>query len=103
MGICAACIFKLVPTYVPEALGGAAGLVGGLGALGSFVLPPIMGLFVSMKGKVGYRIGFCVYVALASFGWAIVLLLKLSKRHAAEEESSEESSFVGSEDDDSDE
>merc|ERR1712032_1391912 len=102
MGTCAACIFKLVPIYVPEALGGAAGLVGGLGAFGSFVLPPLMASFVSMMNKEGYPMGFCVYVALASAGWVIVLLLKLFKRRAEEyEDTSEDSSFDSDSDEES--
>lgn len=100
MGICAACIFKLVPTYVPEALGGAAGWVGGLGAFGSFVLPPLLGWIVHSQGKAGFTNGFIVYVGLAVAGWTIVMLLKLSSNASSgysdwsseDEESSEASS-----------
>jgi len=53
-----------VPKYVPDAVGGASGWVGGLGALGGFVIPPILGLFVDVLGPDGYARGFFVYVVL---------------------------------------
>ncbi|SNZ08558.1 MFS transporter, NNP family, nitrate/nitrite transporter [Persephonella hydrogeniphila] len=65
MGIANGAIFKLVPKYVPHATGGAAGWVGGLGAFGGFVVPPILGLFVEAHGVLGYSKGFIVYVILA--------------------------------------
>ena len=42
MGIANAAVFKLVTTYVPEAIGGAAGWVGGLGAFGGIAIPPFI-------------------------------------------------------------
>jgi NNP family nitrate/nitrite transporter-like MFS transporter len=65
MGIGNAAVFKMVPKYVPEAVGGASGWVGGLGALGGFLIPPILGAFVDVLGPVGYARGFFVYVVLA--------------------------------------
>eukprot|EP00416_Gambierdiscus_australes_P042634 CAMPEP_0171108366 /NCGR_PEP_ID=MMETSP0766_2-20121228/68786_1 /TAXON_ID=439317 /ORGANISM="Gambierdiscus australes, Strain CAWD 149" /LENGTH=470 /DNA_ID=CAMNT_0011569881 /DNA_START=41 /DNA_END=1453 /DNA_ORIENTATION=+ len=90
MGICNGSVFKLVPTYVPEALGGAAGWVGGLGAFGGFVLPPVLAQFKAAQGKVGYKNGFLVYVVLAVVGWCIVFLLKLAKDAEEAEDSSED-------------
>jgi NNP family nitrate/nitrite transporter-like MFS transporter len=65
MGICNAAVFKLMPLYVREAVGGAAGWIGGLGAFGGFVIPPILGSFVRRLGDNGYATGFIVYVFLA--------------------------------------
>ncbi len=65
MGISNGAVFKLVPKYVPHATGGAAGWVGGLGAFGGFVVPPILGLFVETHGILGYSKGFIVYVMLS--------------------------------------
>ncbi|WP_456401099.1 MFS transporter [Persephonella sp.] len=65
MGVANGAVFKLVPKYVPHATGGAAGWVGGLGAFGGFVVPPILGLFVQHYGIIGYSKGFIVYVILA--------------------------------------
>ena len=65
MGLANAAVFKMVPKYVPHAVGGASGLVGGLGALGGFVIPPVLGLFAGALGDVGYSGGFFSYVVLA--------------------------------------
>ncbi len=64
MGFGNAAVFKMVPKYVPHAVGGASGLVGGLGALGGFVIPPILGMFADAMGAAGYAGGFFVYVVL---------------------------------------
>ena len=66
MGVANAAVFKMVPKYVPQAVGGASGLVGGLGALGGFIIPPILGLFAGALGDQGYSGGFFVYVVLAA-------------------------------------
>ncbi|MGD0640680.1 MAG: MFS transporter [Roseiarcus sp.] len=73
MGVGNAAVFKMVPKYVPEAVGGAAGLVGGLGALGGFVIPPFLGAVVDAMGERGYAGGFFAYVVLAAV--AIVISL----------------------------
>ena len=65
MGLANAAVFKMVPKYVPNAVGGASGLVGGFGALGGFVFPPLLGLFAGALGDFGYAGGFFVYVVLA--------------------------------------
>ncbi len=75
MGIANGAVFKLVPKYVPHATGGAAGWVGGLGAFGGFVVPPILGLFVQYQGVAGYANGFIVYVVLAMSAIIISALL----------------------------
>ncbi|MFI5022655.1 MAG: nitrate/nitrite transporter [Alphaproteobacteria bacterium] len=65
MGLANAAVFKMLPKYVPEAVGGASGLVGGLGALGGFLLPPFLGAIVDAMGQRGYAGGFFAYVVLA--------------------------------------
>ena len=66
MGVGNAAVFKMVPKYVPQAVGGAAGLVGGLGALGGFIIPPFLGAVVDALGTQGYAGGFFAYVVLAA-------------------------------------
>ncbi len=65
MGIGNAAVFKMVPKFVPNAVGGAAGLVGGLGAAGGFILPPFLGAVVDALGGQGYAGGFFAYVLMA--------------------------------------
>ena len=50
---------KLVPVYVSEGVGGANGWVGGLGAFGGFVFPPLMGRLVDISPEYGYGGAFC--------------------------------------------
>jgi len=83
MGIANAAVFKLVPAYVPEAVGGAAGWVGGLGAFGGFAIPPIMGLIASRMGAIGYVRGFLVFILLAMVCLLTVYLLRSSSRTRA--------------------
>ena len=80
MGVASAAVFQLVPTYVPDAVGGASGLVGGIGAFGGFVVPPILGLFVDLRGTTGYATGFVVFLVLgiASIGLSTGLYRKRS-------------------------
>ena len=80
MGVNNAGVFKLVPEYIEEAVGGASGWVGGLGALGGFVIPPIMGLFVEFQGKSGYSNGFFVFVALSIISLILVHILKINDK-----------------------
>jgi NNP family nitrate/nitrite transporter-like MFS transporter len=75
MGFANAAVFKLVPKYSPAAVGGAAGIVGGLGAFGGFVIPPMMGLFVKFNGVAGYAQGFGVFVALSVASIALFAVL----------------------------
>ncbi|MCB2149530.1 MAG: MFS transporter [Deltaproteobacteria bacterium] len=78
MGFANAAVFKLVPKYSPTAVGGAAGIVGGFGAFGGFVIPPLMGFIVKIKGNVGYSHGFVVFLALALL--AVGLVFTLNRR-----------------------
>jgi len=76
MGICNAAVFKLVPKEVPQAVGGAAGWVGGLGAFGGFAIPPMLAFAVRDLGRPGYTIGFIVFVFLALFSLSMAWILK---------------------------
>ncbi len=76
MGVNNAAVFKLVPKLVSDAVGGAAGWVGGLGAFGGFVIPPIMGEFVALYKNEGYAKGFVVFMVLAAISIVIAYYLK---------------------------
>jgi NNP family nitrate/nitrite transporter-like MFS transporter len=75
MGFANAAVFKLVPKYSPKSVGGAAGVVGGLGAFGGFVIPPLMGLLVKAFGQPGYAWGYSVFVALAAMSLVVFFIL----------------------------
>ncbi|MCX7870846.1 MAG: MFS transporter [bacterium] len=75
MGLNNAAVFKIVPKVVPKAIGGAAGWVGGLGALGGFVIPPILGRIVDISGKSGYYLGFVVFVIMSILGLITIFYL----------------------------
>jgi NNP family nitrate/nitrite transporter-like MFS transporter len=75
MGFANAAVFKLVPKYTPETVGGAAGIVGGLGAFGGFVIPPVMGLFVKLSGASGYSLGFSVFFGLSLLALVLFAIL----------------------------
>lgn len=79
MGICNAAVFKIVPQAVPKAVGGAAGWVGGLGAFGGFVIPPVMGFAVRNLGQSGYAIGFITFIFLALFSLSMAWILKYAR------------------------
>jgi MFS transporter, NNP family, nitrate/nitrite transporter len=76
MGGANAAVFKLVAQEVPEAVGGAAGWVGGLGAFGGFAIPPVMGAFVQRMDRAGYARGFIVFAGLAALSLALIHLLR---------------------------
>lgn len=78
MGVNNAAVFRMVPHYVPHAVGGAAGWVGGLGALGGFAVPPLLGKFVEWLGAVGYARGFAVYIGLAIFSLLLTGVLRFA-------------------------
>ena len=76
MGVANAAVFKLVAQEIPEAVGGAAGWVGGLGAFGGFAIPPLMGIIVQVQGIEGYANGFVVFICLAVISLLLVGILK---------------------------
>ncbi len=73
MGLQNAIVFKLLPSYVPDAVGGASGWVGGLGALGGFVIPPVMGFVTeAVGGPAAYARGFLPFAALIVLSLPVV-------------------------------
>ncbi len=83
MGLQNAIVFKLLPRYVPDAVGGASGWIGGLGALGGFVIPPVMGLVTGIVGgSTGYARGFLPFAVLVVLALPVVRILdRWSTRH----------------------
>jgi NNP family nitrate/nitrite transporter-like MFS transporter len=76
MGVANAAVFKLVPQAVPQAVGGASGWVGGLGAFGGFTIPPILGAIVARQGAEGYASGFGIFIVLCIVSLALTYSLQ---------------------------
>lgn len=74
MGVANAAVFKIVPNAVPEAMGGASGWIGGLGALGGFLIPPVMASFLNRSGFAGYSQGFSVFIVLIIVAIGVIAL-----------------------------
>jgi NNP family nitrate/nitrite transporter-like MFS transporter len=85
MGVSNAAVFKLMPQYVPQAVGGAAGWIGGLGAFGGFAIPPILGAFVRWQGSPGYATGFVSYILLVVISLVLAVVLRQSRASAVVE------------------
>jgi NNP family nitrate/nitrite transporter-like MFS transporter len=76
MGVANAAVFKLVPQVVPNAVGGASGWVGGLGAFGGFTIPPLLGAIVAGQGQAGYAWGFGLMILLALMSLVLTVWLR---------------------------
>jgi NNP family nitrate/nitrite transporter-like MFS transporter len=79
MGIGKAAVYKYIPQYFPRDVGAVGGLVGCLGALGGFVLPP---LFVATKSALHAPESiFLVLLGLSivSFVWLHATVRRLAK------------------------
>jgi len=82
MGVANAAVFKLVPKEVPQAVGGASGWVGGLGAFGGFAIPPLLSAFVRWQGDGGYATGFITFIVLALISLGLAFILQRSHTKA---------------------
>lgn len=80
MGVANAAVFKLVPAYVPEAVGGASGWIGGVGGAGTLVVVPALGMFVDELGQIGYARGFVLFVVLSGLCVLVSYVLKARAR-----------------------
>ncbi len=83
MGLQNAIVFKLLPRFLPDAVGGASGWVGGLGALGGFIIPPAMGAVTGLVGgSSGYARGFLPFAVLVLLALPVVgVLSRWRTRH----------------------
>jgi NNP family nitrate/nitrite transporter-like MFS transporter len=81
MGIGKASVFKYIPDYFPNDVGAAGGVVGALGALGGFVLPPAFGWLGRWSGVP--QLAFIALLALTlwSLAWLHVTVLRSRSRN----------------------
>jgi len=83
MGVANAGIFGLVPKYVPDAVGGASGWIGGVGGAGTLIVLPLLGVFVDVMGPIGYARGFSVFVVMSAVCMLVAFRLKRTAGKAA--------------------
>ena len=69
MGIGKASVFKYIPDYFPNDVGAAGGVVGALGALGGFILPPAFGWLARSTGVPQLAFTALLALTLWSLGW----------------------------------
>jgi NNP family nitrate/nitrite transporter-like MFS transporter len=69
MGIGKASVFKYVPDYFPNDVGAAGGVVGALGALGGFILPPAFGWIARSSGVPQLAFLALLLLTLWSLAW----------------------------------
>ena len=69
MGIGKAAVYKYIPEYFPRDVGAVGGLVGLLGALGGFFLPPLFAYAFKATGIPQTTFAILFLVTLVSFAW----------------------------------
>jgi len=69
MGIGKAAVYKYIPEYFPKDVGAVGGLVGLLGALGGFFLPPLFAYAYKGTGIPQTTFAILFLVTLVSFAW----------------------------------
>ena len=82
MGIGKAAVFKHIPEYFPHDVGAVGGLVGTLGALGGFLLPP---LFVLVRERTGIPQSTFIVLFLLTLSasvWMHVVIMRLLSKES---------------------
>ncbi len=69
MGIGKAAVYKYIPEYFPKDVGAVGGLVGLLGALGGFFLPPLFAYTLKATGIPQTTFIILFLITLGSFAW----------------------------------
>ncbi len=83
MGVGKAAVYKYIPEYFPQDIGAVGGLVGMLGALGGFFLPPLFTLTQSALHVPQMTFGVLFLLTGISFAWLHVTVLSIVRRAAA--------------------
>lgn len=84
MGIGKAAVYKYIPQYFPRDVGAVGGLVGLLGALGGFILPPLFAYGSRVTGFPQTVFLILLGVVLVSFVWLHVTVRGLVRNATSE-------------------
>jgi NNP family nitrate/nitrite transporter-like MFS transporter len=90
MGIGKASVFKYVPNYYPRDVGAVGGLVGALGALGGFVLPPVFGAIGRWTGSPQAAFLALLALTLWALGWLHFAVVRIKRVERVESETARE-------------
>jgi NNP family nitrate/nitrite transporter-like MFS transporter len=80
MGIGKAAVYKYIPQYFPRDVGAVGGLVGSLGALGGFFLPPLFAWGSKTSGFPQAVFVLLFGLIVISFVWLHLTVLGLSQK-----------------------
>ncbi len=80
MGIGKAAVYKYIPEYFPQDVGAVGGLVGLLGALGGFFLPPLFAYAFKVTGIPQTTFFILFLVTAASFVWLHWVVLRILRQ-----------------------
>ena len=77
MGIGKASVYKYIPNYFPQDVGAVGGLVGMLGALGGFFLPPLFGILGRWTGSPQMAFLALLTLTAGSLAWLHVAVVQM--------------------------
>ncbi|MCG3148278.1 MAG: putative nitrate transporter NarT [Verrucomicrobiae bacterium] len=80
MGIGKAAVYKYIPEYFPKDVGAVGGLVGLLGALGGFFLPPLFAWAKVRTGLPQTTFGLLFLITAASFLWLHLVVQRMLRQ-----------------------
>ncbi len=84
MGVGKAAVYKHIPEYFPHDVGAVGGLVGSLGALGGFFLPPLFAYTADWTGMPQSTFLVLFLVTLAAAVWMHVTVMQMLHRASPE-------------------
>jgi NNP family nitrate/nitrite transporter-like MFS transporter len=82
MGLGMGAVFKYIPDYYPDQVGGVGGIVGVIGGVGGFVCPILFGILLQRTGLWTTCWMFFALVSLVCLAW-LTLVVSRSRRAGA--------------------
>jgi NNP family nitrate/nitrite transporter-like MFS transporter len=83
MGIGKASVYKYIPNYFPKDVGAVGGLVGLLGALGGFILPPVFGAVGRWTGSPQAAFIALLVLTAGSLAWLHLAVSRIKRTEQA--------------------